>query len=165
MNLFFSSDFLLVQQSQMLKDVDDCQSVIRLFLRGTYYKSIMVTIFEALFLCCQTEKKGVWENTIKMQEYSRTGSVNGWVTCTGFSSRLRSLSRKRSWKCLHSWISPIWNKTTSPYSGEFSAITNLSNYNLVVVQYVSVLILESDHYFVDIPVSALCTECVIGQFN
>lgn len=33
-----------------------------------------------------------------------------WITCTGFPLSFRSHNRWRSWMCLHSWMSPIWNK-------------------------------------------------------
>lgn len=61
------------------------------------------------------------------------------VTCTGFPSKLRSLSRKRSWMCLHSWISLIWNKIRNSCSGvsvqkvylNFTKIRNLCILDLV----------------------------------
>lgn len=59
-------------------------------------------------------------NTIKFQDsapllytvYIHTFNEcsHGRVTCTGFPCSLRSLNKKRSWMCLHSWISLIWNK-------------------------------------------------------
>lgn len=128
----------------MLKKEDNCQSVISLLLPITFTQHILQkhndeSLFKAQMFSVFTkwiQKKEVLRlNTIKLQDgaplpytvYLRTlrecsndrtlWSVKGWVTCTGFPSSLRSLNRKRSWMCLHSWISLIWNKTTNSCRG------------------------------------------------
>lgn len=41
-HLFFNSDCLLVQHSQMLKEEDDCQLVIRLLLPSTFTQTAYI---------------------------------------------------------------------------------------------------------------------------
>lgn len=75
----------------MLEKEDHFQSVIRLLLSttcmslNTYIQSVACTFWWCLL-------------------------AGHWITCTGFPPSFRSLNRWRSWMCLHSWMSLIWDK-------------------------------------------------------
>lgn len=91
-DLFLCAHSVLVQHTQLLEQEDHRQSVVSLLLSGCIetrrhsYKSC-IWIFSFFFL---KEKQPMAS-----------------ATCTGFPISWSSLSRGRSWMCLHSWIALI----------------------------------------------------------